>query len=504
MSLLLVLAALRPLALPDEGRYGEIGRWMLISGDWLTPRLNAMPFFHKPPLLHWLQAISLSIFGIHPWALRVVPAIHAALMLSMMYAVTLQLSNRQTAIRAVWMLGTSLTFMIGGQYINHDMLVATLISIAIWCFALSLSTSEKSRSNWGRLGFVACALGMLSKGLIGVVLPGMVIFLWLILSRQFKKIIHWPWISGVLMFLIIVLPWFVLSQQKFPNMFDYMFIKQQVSRYTATDFNNPQKWWFYLQASMVLMFPWFIFSLASFKPNRFKLDMSTDLKSQNLYLLCWIWVVAITVFFSISNSKLYGYILPIMPALAVLASMGWESAMTQVRWSNKLFIALCLFNITIAIGIVTQVGATTQASRSQDVAKVWACAAKPTDTLYVNQNYPYDLPFYAQTQRPMVVVDDWEKIKKENTDGWELELLDSTLFEPQTKQYLQALDTLALAGTQANNWLIIKNTNTVADGLEGWKLFYQGAGWRIFKSSSEADSKSPPSTQHISLSGCNH
>ena len=76
-ALLLVLAALRPLAVPDEGRYGEVGRWMLQSGDWLTPRLNGIPFFHKPPLLYWLQAMSLATFGVNAWALRLVPALHA-------------------------------------------------------------------------------------------------------------------------------------------------------------------------------------------------------------------------------------------------------------------------------------------------------------------------------------------------------------------------------------------------------------------------------------------
>ena len=79
--LLLLLASLRPLAVPDEGRYGEIGRWMLVSGDWLTPRLNGIPFFHKPAYLYWLEAISLAIFGIHELALRLVPALHAGLML---------------------------------------------------------------------------------------------------------------------------------------------------------------------------------------------------------------------------------------------------------------------------------------------------------------------------------------------------------------------------------------------------------------------------------------
>jgi len=72
---LLVLAAWRPLALPDEGRYGDVGRWMLVSGDWLAPRLDGIPFFHKPPLLHWLQAITLGLTGVHAWGSRLVPAL---------------------------------------------------------------------------------------------------------------------------------------------------------------------------------------------------------------------------------------------------------------------------------------------------------------------------------------------------------------------------------------------------------------------------------------------
>ena len=81
MAVLLLLAAWRPLALPDEGRYGDVGRWMLVSGDWLAPRLDGLPFFHKPPLLHWLQALSMTVFGVHPWSARLVPALHAGLML---------------------------------------------------------------------------------------------------------------------------------------------------------------------------------------------------------------------------------------------------------------------------------------------------------------------------------------------------------------------------------------------------------------------------------------
>src|SRR5665647_2713846 len=255
------MATLRPLAVPDEGRYGEIGRWMLQSGDWLTPRLNGIPFFHKPPYLYWLEAASLATLGVNELALRLVPALHAALMLSALYLAARSISTESIARRAALMLGTSLSFLVGGQYVNHDMLVATWISVAIGCFAFAFMAGDKPNATLARLGFVACALGMLSKGLIGIALPGLVIFIWLLWTRQFKKVLYLPWLSGLALLAVIALPWFVMAQQKYPQLFNYMFIGQQFNRYTATSYNNPQPWWFYLLSVVLLLFPWVFFAL---------------------------------------------------------------------------------------------------------------------------------------------------------------------------------------------------------------------------------------------------
>jgi len=152
--LLLLLASLRPIAVPDEGRYGEIGRWMLISGDWLTPRLNGIPFFHKPPLLYWLEAISVASLGVNELALRLVPALHAGLMLTALYLAARCFSTEVIARRSALMLGSSLSFLVGGQYINHDMLVATWIGVAIWCFAFAFMAGDKPNATLARLGFL--------------------------------------------------------------------------------------------------------------------------------------------------------------------------------------------------------------------------------------------------------------------------------------------------------------------------------------------------------------
>jgi 4-amino-4-deoxy-L-arabinose transferase-like glycosyltransferase len=499
--LLLLMASLRPLAIPDEGRYGEIGRWMLQSGDWLTPRLNGLPFFHKPAYLYWLEAISLATFGVSAFALRLVPALHAGLMLVALYLAARHISTETIARRAAVMLGTSLTFLVGGQYINHDMLVATWIGVAIWCFAFAFHAGDKPNATLARLGFAACALGMLSKGLIGIALPGLVIFIWLIWTRQFKKILYLPWVSGLALFSVIALPWFVMAQQKHPGFFNYMFIGQQLNRYTAATYNNPAPWWFYLLAIAILFFPWVFFALGQLR--RPSLSQASGPRvAQKWTSLCWIWAGAILAFFSLPNSKLVGYILPVIPPLALLAALGWERTMAHRARAPAIFVALCAINIALALGLVTQVGQVTRTSRTEDVARVLACEARPTDTIYTTGAFPYDLPFYAQTTRPLVVLADWPQLRKNTGDGWERELFEGADFDAQAAQALQHPNQLAVAGAQQGNWFVARTDNRMAEQLPNWQRFYQGAGWVLYRSGGVLAPESPEAAKNKGLPGC--
>jgi 4-amino-4-deoxy-L-arabinose transferase-like glycosyltransferase len=501
--LLLLMATLRPLAVPDEGRYGEIGRWMLQSGDWLTPRLNGLPFFHKPPYLYWLEALSLATFGVNTLALRLVPALHVGLMLLALYVSARRISSEQMARRASIMLGTSLSFLVGGQYINHDMLVASWIGVAIWCFAFAFMAGDKPNITLARLGFAACALGMLSKGLIGIALPGLVIFVWLIWTRQFKKILYLPWLSGLTLFSLIALPWFVMAQQKHPQLFNYMFIGQQLNRYTETTYNNPAPVWFYLLALSLLFFPWVLFALNQLRRPNLS-DPSAPSIAREWWLLCWIWVAAILVFFSIPNSKLVGYILPVVPPLALLAALGWQRVMAHRAHAGKVFGVLCLINIAGALVLVTQVGEVTRTGRSEDVARVLACEARPTDTIYVSGAFPYDLPFYLQTTRALVMLEDWATLRQKTGDGWQRELFEGADFDAEAAKVLQSPDQLALAGKVAGHWFMTKTGENRAAELAGWKLFYQGAGWVLYQSGSQLAPEGPKAAEQKGLPGCQH
>ena len=505
--LLLLMATLRPLAVPDEGRYGEVGRWMLQSGDWLTPRLNGLPFFHKPPYLYWLEAVSLATFGVSTLAVRLVPALHVGLMLVALYVSVRQICSEAIARRAALMLGTSLAFLVGGQYVNHDMLVACWIGVAIWCFAFAFMAGDKPDATLARFGFVACALGLLSKGLIGIALPGLVIFIWLIWTRQFKKILYLPWVSGLALLGLIALPWFVVAQQKYPDLFNYMFIGQQFNRYTAATYNNPEPWWFYLLALALLFFPWVFFAL---KAARQPIENTAGVPAPVApawWRLAWSWVLAILVFFSIPHSKLVGYILPVLPPLALLAALGWERAVAHRASAGKVFGAICLFNMAAALVLMTQVGDVTRTGRAEDVARVLACEARPSDTVYVSGAFPYDLPFYAQTTRPLVVLQDWTTLRQKAGDGWERELFEGADFDAQAARVLQNPDQLAQAGGSPGHWFLSRADNRLAEGVAGWKLFYEGTGWVLYQSGSALNPlapKGPKTAEQKGLPGCQH
>jgi 4-amino-4-deoxy-L-arabinose transferase-like glycosyltransferase len=517
-ALLLVLAALRPLAVPDEGRYGEVGRWMLQSGDWLTPRSNGIPFFHKPPLLYWLQAMSLAVFGSNAWALRLVPAVHAAMMLVVLYLSARQIAGEAVARRAAIMLGTSLTFLVGGQYVNHDMMVAAWISVAIWCFGLAFLRPDQPDAALARWGFVACALGMLSKGLIGFVLPGLVIFLWLLWTRRLKKIVHLPWASGLGLFALIVVPWFALVQQKYPGFLRYMFWHQQFERYTAQTFNNQQPWWFYLLAMVLLLFPWVFLAFSRTTLPRFRgpaapvaLGVGVDAPaSQDGISLCWIWIMAITVFFSIPSSKLLGYILPVVPPVALLAAVGWERRIAHRQHASRIFLGLCLLNICVAAAAVLNAARFTASSRSEDVARVLACAAGANDTIYTAGDFPFDLPFYAQITHPMVLLADWPRQRRTVSDGWEREFFEGADFDAASEAFLQPLGTLATAAATPGNWLVVRRQSNLLADAPGWALHHAGVGWALYRSSGTPSRaggqalapESPEAGQHKGLPGC--
>ena len=496
LALLLALAALRPLSVPDEGRYAEISRWMLVSGDWLIPRLDGLPFFHKPPLLHWLQASVMAVLGPSPWAARLVPAGAALLMVGGLYLAARRMGGAAVARRAALMLAASGAFLVGGQYVNHDTLVAAFIASGIWCFALAfLHDGPRPHAHLARLGFACCALGLSTKGLIGVALPGLVLFVWITWTRQWRKVPRLPWASGLLIFAALALPWLVLAGKHYPGLWGYLFGAQQFSRYTGATFNNQHGLWFYPAVLAVMLLPWTVFIPFSFKNGAHQAPAAPQKGADEIRLLCWIWVGAIVLFFSLPRSKLAGYVLPVVPPLALLAALGWERVMAARRGGERWFLLLALIPIGVCTALTLGPGRDAR-KLSGDVARTLAARLQPGDTVYACGGYPYDLPFIARLRQPIVVVDDWPRLRASAGDNWQRELFEAGDFEPAAaKRILQTPDRLAAAAGEKGAWLLTPG-NTRAPS--GWKLVQRGAGWTLYSSAPEG----PETAEHESLPRC--
>jgi len=513
-TLLIVLGAFRPLALPDEGRYAEIGRWMWSSGDWLVPRLNGLPFFHKPPLLYWLEAALATVGGPNTWLFRLVPAAHAILLLSLIEPVVRPLMGRAVARRVFYVFASTSAFLLGGQYINHDMMVACWISVAIGSFGLFAMRAEESSSisaesrylnKIALLGFLACALGVLSKGLIGVVLPAGVLFVWLCWCGRWFALKKLPWIWGSLVFLIITAPWFIATENVYPGMMGYMFGVHQFARFTGNQFNNAQPVWFYLVATSLLLGLWFI-GFWAYHYQKLS-DLWTQYLIRGLLIkgikealrpehqrlrspdqlfvgLCFIWVWVIVVFFSIPSSKIIGYALPVIPPMSLLCVLGWDRLIKLSRVKPYFYNAVLVLSVALALWIQTQAGAVSGRHSSADVAKVLACQDLSDSELLVMGEYPYDLPFLLNNKRPLWVVQDWDRERLLAGDNWRREMFEGSNFEPSTGQSLKALNTPEAESKNAGRWLLLPAQWSLIPELQrlGYLKEFSGQAWTLYRS----------------------
>ena len=334
---LLATLGLRPLLVPDEGRYVGVAREML-RGDKLTPLLDGMPFFHKPPLMYWIDMAAMSVFGINPFAARMAPAVGAWAMGAALYFALRRWQGEHAARLALGVLATSPFFFVGGQYANHDMLVAGCVTVAVLLFARAVETPVSAgvprgatsvALGWLCAAWAAAGFGVLSKGLIGVVLPALVVGPWLLAQgrwRQMFKLLH-P--LGIAVFMAVAAPWMVAMELRHPGFFDYFIVDQHFRRAVATTFNNPQPIWFYPALLPLLALAWSAWLPAA-------LRRLLRERAPLLGLFAW-WIVAVTAFFSLPHSKLVGYVLPVLAPLAGLLASG-------MTWNRRVGAVMALIH----------------------------------------------------------------------------------------------------------------------------------------------------------------
>jgi 4-amino-4-deoxy-L-arabinose transferase-like glycosyltransferase len=341
---------LRPLGEPDEGRYAEVAREMFASGDWLTPRLDGFTFFDKPALQYWASAFFYSVFGVHEWTARLWVALTGLLTIAAVGWAGSRLYGRTMGALSALVLGSSLLFVAGAHIGTMDMGVAAFLSIAI-CFFLVAQfdpASAAHRSALNLIGWTCLGLAVLSKGLIGVVLPAATLAVFMLWERDWRILRRMTLGWGLLLVLLVAAPWFVAMSLTHPDFLAYFFIKQQFSRFVANVFDRERPWWFFIPVVLGGLFPW-----ATFLPfSRAGLRSLYAESRADRFLICWI--VVVFAFFSVSHSKLPFYILPIFPALAMLIARRISMLCTadirrRLLWISALSAALALVALMLPL-----------------------------------------------------------------------------------------------------------------------------------------------------------
>jgi 4-amino-4-deoxy-L-arabinose transferase-like glycosyltransferase len=362
----------RGLFMPDEGRYADIAREMLDSSDWVTPRLNGLKYFEKPPLQYWATATAFALFGVDEWTARIWPALTGFLGIVFTAFAAVRLAPGSPWRLTACIFAGCWGYFVGGQFLTLDMGLTFFLTGALLSFAMSRrpDISPGAERGWMIVAWAAMACAVLNKGIVGILLPALALLIYIVIERDWALLRRLNWGSGLCVFAAIVLPWFVLVQQQNPEFFHFFFIHEHFERYLLPDHNRPGAWWYFVPVLLVGLLPWTPSVPAAVarawkapNPGGFKLDR---------FLV--IWAGAIVVFFSASQSKLPGYVLPALPAILLLFARQFPNLSEGARRAPAFACMASGIVLMLLAAALSQRGASSWAGLETDYA-TWLAAA---------------------------------------------------------------------------------------------------------------------------------
>ncbi len=302
-----------PLFDLDEGAFSEATREMFVRGDFISPFVNGLPRFDKPVLIHWLQAVSMSLFGVNSFAFRLPSALAASGWVLMTYMFVARVLDRETAIRAALMLGTALGIVIIGRAATADALLNLWLVAAM--FGMYLYFLERKR-RWILLTHAAMGLGFLTKGPVALLVPGAVGLIFFAMQRELPALMRAAFYPpGLILLIGIPLPWYILQFQAQGMAFiDGFFGTHNVERFSGSMEGHAGGLFYYLPIALLLALPFTAPLLRTVGALR------TQIKSP-LGLYLWLWFGFVLVFFSLSGTKLPHYLNYGMTAALILAAL---------------------------------------------------------------------------------------------------------------------------------------------------------------------------------------
>lgn len=306
----------RKLVRPDEGRYAEVAREMVASGDWVTPRLNDFKYFYKPALQYWATATAFSVFGINEWTARLWSALTGFCGVLLTGWMGAQLWGRATGVAAGSITAGALLYALIGQVNTLDMGVTFFSSAGIFAFMLAQREARgaPAERRWMLVAWAALALAVLSKGLIGAVLPLATLVLYSLARRDLSLWRRMHWLPGLALFAAICAPWFVLVTLRNPEFFHFFFIHEHFERFLTKVHRREAPAWYFIPLLLGGIAPWTLLLFGA----AWRAVRQRQAEGFEPRLFLFVWCAFIFVFFSASSSKLPSYILPMFPAAALL------------------------------------------------------------------------------------------------------------------------------------------------------------------------------------------
>jgi len=320
----------RPLVDPDEGRYAEIPREMAATGDWVTPRLNGLKYFEKPPMQYWATAATYSVFGFSEWTARLWTVGLGFLCLPMVFGWTRRLYGESAGFAAIVALAVSPYFELIAHLNILDSGFAFLLSAAIFAFALGQSSPQGSSDErrWMLLAWLAAALAVLTKGIVVCVLTGATLVAYSVVERDMRpwRRLHLAW--GLPLFLVVTVPWFVAVSARNPSFLQFFFVHEHFARFLTKVHKREEPWWYFLSMLAIGALPWLLTMPRALRGAWLESKGDSGFKPLKFMLV----FSGITLlFFSVSSSKLAPYILPMMPTLAAVIGASVAASPTFAR-----------------------------------------------------------------------------------------------------------------------------------------------------------------------------
>jgi 4-amino-4-deoxy-L-arabinose transferase-like glycosyltransferase len=355
VALLLIFAAIwfcsldyRRLVHPDEGRYAEIPREMVATGDWITPRLNGIKYFEKPALQYWITASAYSIFGVEQWTARLWPAVSGCLGILFVGYVGMRLGGQRLGLYSAAALASSAAYVLEAQILTLDAGVTFWMSVGLGSLFIAQrdNASLGEERGWMLAAWAALALAVLSKGLIGAALPAASLMIYSLLQRDWAVWRRLHLVIGLLLFLAISAPWFVAVSMRNSEFFDFFFIHEHFARFLTHEAHREGSWWYFVPILLAGLLPWTTVFLWTARSTWVNAPATRNGFSWQRFAV--VWSAFIFLFFSASGSKLPWYILPIFPALALL--IGWQLTVLSRRTLVRLILPL-----VVATSILTLV-----------------------------------------------------------------------------------------------------------------------------------------------------